>query len=230
MKNKKVFYLILGLLISLLALCGSFSVSAQEESSSLTLHSLININNTEKAIVGDEFAIIKIADCTVSEEDHNKILNYQTLKRFKSFDCNWADLSSSEVKKKTENLVKNVNKQDYLDIQKTDKNGTAQFILNNTGLYLVIRIKATDSNIAFEPFLVSVPQIIDGKISYHVVSYPKFEDSPSNLVVTTPINNSGRLPQTGQINLPIVIFAGAGITMTILGLHLMNSGKKNEKN
>ena len=230
MKNKKVFYLILGLLISLLALCGSFSVSAQEESSSLTLHSLININNTEKAIVGDEFAIIKIADCTVSEEDHNKILNYQTLKRFKSFDCNWADLSSSEVKKKTENLVKNVNKQDYLDIQKTDKNGTAQFILNNTGLYLVIRIKATDSNIAFEPFLVSVPQIIDGKISYQIISSPKFEMPQPNPVTPITLDNGGHLPQTGQMNLPVIIFASLGMLMIIAGLCLIMREKKYEKN
>jgi len=245
MKTRKNKYLYSGLLLFIVLMVFSISAKADDTSYSLTLKCFVWVNNTERAIAGDEFAVIKVADCFVDQEGGYSTLDYKTVERFEKYDCIWNDMTSSELRIKAKEIAADVTRNDYEDTQKTDSNGTAVFSLKDKGFYLVVRSDIIDENITFEPFLISVPQIIDQELDCDVVSFPKFEyDTDTNLMdgsdtdtVTDTDTNTDtagdttveHLPQTGQINLPIVFLLCLGIPMIIIGIIMVVDEKKNEE-
>lgn len=230
MKNKRIFAAALGLLMLMFSMVLSVNAFALDVKCSLTVNCVIKENETDRKLVGETFAIAKIADCIITKTENNQILSYKIKVRFSSFDCAWGELTSSQLRDKAKEIASDVNPQDYVDIKTTDKNGQACFDLKDTGLYLVIRTKTSNADVSFEPCLVSVPQTLDNKkLTNNVVVTPKLSLN-STAEITEPPENNVHLPQTGQMNLPIVIFASAGIPLIIAGAYLLISVKKNEKN
>ncbi len=240
MKNKIKTLMLSGLLLLILV---SFMapVSAKNTSCTLTLNCSVKENNKDRAVSGDTFAIVKIADVSLTKSENDYNLSYKTLQRFKDFDCPWTKLSSSDMRVKSNKLAENVTKRDYVDIKTTDKNGRARFNLKENGLYLVIRIKTENAKVTYEPSLISLPQIIDGKLKYNVVSTPKLRsknndnygyqgDLNDGNSASQDNDNGTRLPQTGQLILPVVLLFIIGIPMIIIGVWLLKSGKKKDEN
>ena len=247
MNKEKVKIFISGLLLITVLMACCVSAAADENVCSLTLNCLVNVDNIDKPVADDNFAVIKIADCSINQSGNNTILDYKTVHRFELFDRRWADVPSSELRMLSKEIAKDVTLDDYSYIKKTDSNGTVSFPLNEPGFYLVIRLHAVDDKISFEPFLISVPQIINNEINFDVVSYPKFEyiindtDDPERINsdsirisdTDTDASDGGknieRLPQTGQMNLPIVVLLCLGIPMIFIGIILITGEKENEE-
>lgn len=238
MKNKILSFSALGLLLLTLIMNSVFPVFAGKTEYSLTLNCMVKENEENKALAGDTFAIVKLADCAVTEKDNNHILKYSTVKRFSDYDCEWEKLSASQLRDKAAEIALMINSKDYVDIKTTDKQGHACFNLKETGLYLVVRTKTANSDVLFDAYIISVPQIINGQIIYNVTSAPKLVKTKSennssdknNYIGNKELTGNGtRLPQTGQIILPMLLLAGFGFLMIIIGLYLLKSGKKNEE-
>ncbi len=115
---------------------------------------------------------------------------------------------------------------DYLASQTTDAKGTLVFDKLEAGMYLVVRTRAVNSSYRFEPYLISVPQVTAGQLTYAVVSEPKFSaDKP----VTPEKPEGGKLPQTGQLIWPIFLLGGLGALLIPIGLIRMRAEKKHER-
>lgn len=92
------------------------------------------------------------------------------------------------------------------------------------GLYLIVQTKAASGYYPIKPFVVSVPfQEDSGQWVYQVNALPKMELCPTTAKPTpTPKpSNPPKLPQTGQLNWPIPILAGAGILLFLVGWDLV---------
>lgn len=225
MKKRMIVFLLSGLLI-LLSAASLSCLAAEEEAPSLTLHCTVGDNGSERPIAGDTFAAVKVADCTVLQAQPTPILTYAAVGRFAAYDCDWTHLSASEMRDKAEALSAVVGAEDCVDTQTTDAEGTARFTLADAGMYLIVRTKASDTDITFEPLLISVPQPDQEGLLYAVTASPKFGDK--HITPVTP-HDGDSLPQTGQIFWPIVLFAAAGVPMIAAGVLLIRSGKKHEE-
>ena len=97
--------------------------------------------------------------------------------------------------------------------------GVCQFSGLSTGLYLVIQETPAPGFSALNASLVSVPQLVDGVYEYNVSAAIKSElerePEPTDPPPTTP--SGPQLPQTGQLNWPVVAMAAVGIIMFFLG-------------
>ena len=119
---------------------------------------------------------------------------------------------------------------DYICCGTTDQNGSVTLDMNGTGLYLVICTMKTDAVVSFSPFLISLPQIINGEVIYHVISSPKFEcihcisepEPPSQ-----PEENSYR-PFTGETGEALAALTVLSAVMLTLGGLLFLSLKRRD--
>ncbi len=233
--------LLSGLLFFMMSILTLFSAYAENNRYSLTLHCEAEGDKQTTAITNDEFAIINIADVTIDKAENTYNLHYVTLEKYKNDVPQWEDISASQMRDMAERLSRKVQSKDYLDIQTTDSKGNAVFSSLRGGLYLVIRTRTTNADYIFEPFIVSVPQTVNGILTEDVVSSPKFEqkkpvipkDQPvvpntPSTVVTTTGNNGDYLPQTGQIVVPVFIFLGLGVVCVTAGIILYITGKNDE--
>lgn len=227
MKKRIVMFLLSGLLLLLTASSLCLSTAADDAVGSLTLDCTVAEGQTRTAVAGDTFALVKVADGMVNEFDNTYDLSYSVTERFADYDCNWNALSASQLHEKAKAIAGNVNAQDYVDIKTTDSRGKAVFELAEAGLYLVVRTATQNADITFDAYLISVPQYSNGEINYDVVSSPKFGVGHIKEEITP--DNGGRLPQTGQLHLPVIILAAAGVGMITVGIRLMRSGKKHEE-
>lgn len=103
--------------------------------------------------------------------------------------------------------------------------GTVVFNDLPAGLYLIVQPVAAEGYYAIKPFVVSVPfQEESGEWAYQVDAFPKMEIKPITVEPTpTPIptpHPPPKLPQTGQLNWPIPLLAGAGVLLFLVGWDL----------
>ena len=123
--------------------------------------------------------------------------------------------------------------------ENSNRQGTAEFDNLALGLYLVAQVGNVSGYYQISPFLVEVP-MTNAKGSaweYCVSAKPKVEPEP-----TTPADSGSTkvekkqdsgdktetLIQTGQLNWPIPILAGGGLTLFMLGW-IVTARKKNKK-
>ena len=101
------------------------------------------------------------------------------------------------------------------------KDGAAVFSDVEPGLYLVYQKTATPGFEAMSPFLISMPNFVDGKYETEVSAVPKvgLETVPPP-AVTVP-----SLPQTGQLNWPIPVLAVLGFALVVVGIVLKTRKK-----
>ena len=105
-----------------------------------------------------------------------------------------------------------------------DAEGNALFSPLEQGLYLIGSIAAVPE---FDPFLVQVPTVINGKQVFHIVAEPKQEDpKPTTPTAPAPPPPSQNIPQTGTSVIPKYLLMCSGILVTLIGLHQMIRGKE----
>ena len=114
-------------------------------------------------------------------------------------------------------------------IEKVEE-GRALFTDLPIGLYLIVQETAAYGYSHLEPFLISVPYMVDGQYQYNVTAAAKSslekEPEPTDPPPTVP--EDPNLPQTGQLNWPIPLMAVVGFGLFVVGWILM-FGKKREK-
>ena len=105
-----------------------------------------------------------------------------------------------------------------------DAEGNALFSPLEQGLYLIGSTAAVPE---FDPFLVQVPTVINGKQVFHIVAEPKQEDpKPTTPTAPAPPPPSQNIPQTGTSVIPKYLLMSSGILVTLIGLHQMIRGKE----
>ncbi|MBO4694073.1 MAG: sortase [Clostridia bacterium] len=95
-------------------------------------------------------------------------------------------------------------------------NGEADFVNIHSGLYLVLQSEKALGYNAFSPFVLPLPFFSEGGgYTYNVVSKPKIspEARGSSLKLS---NMDSRLPQTGQLWWPVIVFSALGIFLSFL--------------
>lgn len=119
------------------------------------------------------------------------------------------------------------------------KDGTAAAQLPTLGLYLVMQQKPAPGYYAIKPFVVSVPNMVEGALVYDVDASPKTQpaekqpeptptpEEPEETPTPTP-PPAGQLPQTGQLNWPVPLLALSGMGLFLLGWWLHGSERKHK--
>ena len=166
-------------------------VFAQEQKGSLRLNCHVSIDNRKIPLAGDTYAIVKVADVDVQTGNLPQ-LHYETEKDFAQFSYNWADLADEERREAAQTLADYAEKNSGLltKVETTDANGTLMFSPLEAGMYLVVRTQVALANRAciIDPFLVSIPTIVNGNLEYDLTSVPKVEYQsitirPSNVTI-----------------------------------------------
>lgn len=185
---------------------------------------------TQNTVPGGELTIIKVADFNV--ENGNSFYTYT--EEFKS--CEWSldDLESSTL---AGDLASYVSENKISGATGSiDITGVGNFKELDFGLYLIIQPTPSNGYFAINPFLVSVPIIIDDEFVYDVDASAKVETLKEIPVTETPEPTAKptpkppTLPQTGQLNWPVPILIVAGLFLFAAGWILTVSckRKKNE--
>lgn len=97
--------------------------------------------------------------------------------------------------------------------------GTVQMTDLPAGVYLMVQTKPAEGYSAFQPFLVTLPQVVDGAYIYDVDATPKVELKKE----TTPPPSEWhgkRLPQTGQLWWPVFAMGAGGAVLLLAGIAL----------
>ncbi len=217
MKNRITLFFLSGLICIVCVLYTGTYVSAEETGCSLTLNCVLNTDYGEEPIVGSEFAAVKIADVSITEYNTEHILKYSMTERFKEYDCDWDELSFSELHKKAKAVASQVTDDDIICRRKTDKSGTVKLNIQQTGFYLIICTDPAREDVSFSPFLISLPQAINGELIYHVISSPKFEGQHPEPELPSDPEDSGDIPQTGQMDTRYFPLTAAGLLMIVIG-------------
>ena len=167
-KIKKILN-IAGILFAVFCIGCTFSLncSAVGHKGSLELQCKFSEEDEEIILDGDEYIVTKIADF-----DKNQ---FSILPQYKNFDCNWNLIISSEYHEKAIQIADYIIPKEYFDYRGiVQKNGKLVFENIGTGLYLVARTYTKNTEYLVDPFLVSIPQVIESEVIYNVVVEPKF--------------------------------------------------------
>ena len=205
------------LLILLLSAMLALPTAANMVKGSLELSCSVKRDGKTVTLADDEYALSQVAQVKNTQDG----LMYQTLPAYAAADCDWTKCSTAQLRDKAKQLVPMVQeKADFAAIQKTDEKGVATFHSLTPGLYLVTRTKTAPKNTeyAYEPFLLSVPTVINEKPVYHVVAEPKYSwDADTKAPIepavpqVKPNPNPKPLPQTGQLWWPLPLMTALGV-------------------
>lgn len=105
-----------------------------------------------------------------------------------------------------------------------DAKGNASFDDLQLGLYLVVQTEPATKHTAIAPFLIVIPQYIDGEPVYDVDASPKVGTSAPETTPPSddPTDNPSdpKLPQTGQLWWPVSVMAILGCGFCVIGISL----------
>ncbi len=208
------------LLVLITLMMRPLTASAAQNTGSLTLQCVFSVEGGERILVGDEYAIVKIAAAKQTEGG----MVYTTETAFSRFDCDWLNTASSDLNRIAEDLTDFSQKnQLFTAFAVTDNNGELSFGSLEIGLYLVARTKTAPANERFEtdPLLAFIPEEVDGNVIYDVTATPKFSyHSPAS---------DPALPQTGLLLWPVTVLAVLGCLLIICGSFLLRKEHDSEK-
>lgn len=224
MKLRKMIAAI-GMLLMLPILC--LPAFASGVSGTLYLNCSTHVDGQRRYFAGDAFALVKIADAEIDTSAEKPTVRYVTLPKFQQMDCAWDALSAEESHAKAKDLASaGVAVDDCMASVVTDVQGKAAFYNLDTALYLVVRTKAGEKNEAYfsDPFLVSVPLLMEDEINYTVTASPKYGwipeepvNPPEPPLPDKPAVETPTLPQTGQLNWPIPVLLIVGSVLIFIG-------------
>lgn len=106
-----------------------------------------------------------------------------------------------------------------------DDTGVARFDGLERGLYLIVQSESAAGFCPINPFLVAIPEILDGVYHYHIEAAPKLSPEPPE---PTEKPEEPELPQTGQLNWPVPVLGGFGVICAGTGFWLCFGRKREE--
>jgi len=89
----------------------------------------------------------------------------------------------------------------------TDREGTVLFSDLAEGQYLLVQQEAAEGYYPMQPFILTIPLVMNGETLLDIVAEPKLERIPQD-----------SLPQTGQLQWPVWMMGGLGILFAGAGL------------
>lgn len=209
------------LLMSAVILLPYVSEVDAEETGSLTLQCHIKDEEGAHYFAGDTYAILPVADLVLDEGNATYVMRED----FVSFDCDWNELSASQLKDMAEEMAEVADFSNAMRVD-TDDEGVAYFESLAPALYLIDRVETTEENEVYsvDPMLISVPSFSDNAWEYNVVTTPKFSEvTPVPEETETP---DEELPATGQLKWPVPLLAIGGVVFIGVGLFLSNLVEK----
>lgn len=173
-----------------------------------------------KPLSGGSFALYRVGTVTEKDGDYS----------FTTAGTGFSAFSSS-LDKLDAALAQKL--KDYADSQKLqpvasakNSGGKAVFSKVTPGLYLVVQTQRCTGYELLSPFLVSVPMNEDGHYRYDIDASGKFKPTPKSDTPDKPNTPGSNLPQTGQLNWPVPVLAGAGLVLFALGWWLCFGQRK----
>lgn len=170
-------------LAALLALCMCMGVATRAHATgapwgTLTLECSYGSGDDARVVAGDSFEAVRIADAQVGDGSAED-LSFALLEGFEALDCEWTTLSASQLHDKALEAV-NLIAQGASGVDgrtaQADASGVARFSSVPAGIYLVQRTAIAPGNETYtcDPFIVFIPELVDGDVIYQVTAYPKF--------------------------------------------------------
>ena len=196
-----------------------------EETGSLTLHCHITDEDGTRYFVNDTYAILPVADVEFEEGNAEYVMR----DGFEVFDCEWSELSASQLKEKAKEIADEADFSTAIQAM-TDDSGEVVFENLEPALYLVDRIEVAEENedYSVDPMLISVPSFSDNEWVFDVVTTPKFSEMPEQ--TEEPKEPDTQLPATGQLKWPIPVLAVGGAVLIGSGLFLSIRRKEEGNN
>ena len=184
----------------------------------------ITMRHGEATIPGGTLTIYRVG--MIREENGN--YSYVLTEEFGESQISLEDIQSPTLAGELADYVKTHQLQGQT--KQIDENAQVTFSDLELGLYLFVQHEAAEGYNLANPFLVSVPGIVDGQYVYEVDGTPKLDpitekpDTPDPTEPTNPPDPS--LPQTGQLNWPIPLLVVAGLLLLTVGCWLVGSKKR----
>lgn len=208
---------ILSFICVLMLLCAvSISVSAHDVpdlSRSGTIH--ITMRHGDVTIPGGTLTVYRVG--MIYEDNGN--YGYVLTEEFAESNISLVNIQSAEL---ASDLSDYAQTNSIPGETKTiDENAQVNFENLELGLYLFVQYEAAEGYNLANPFLVSVPAVVDGQYIYDVDGTPKLD--PITVKPTEPTEptepkpQEPTLPQTGQLNWPIPLLAVVGLLFLTVG-------------
>lgn len=172
--------------------------------------------------------------------EENGTYHYELVESLKTSELVLDDLQSPQL---AEELAAKVNPGEG-NKKEIDAEGKIAYTDLELGVYLLIQEEAPKGYSKLSPFLVTVPEVVNGEYIYQVQAGPKIAlapevtpaptpTAPPAPVITpqpesTPIPSTTppKLPQTGQLNWPIPVMAVVGLWLFAMGWMLRFGQKR----
>lgn len=199
---------------------------------------------------GSSLTLYAVGDLVWEDDEYRVLLKDD----YRDSDLPVTDLHTKDVAFQYDAFTK---KHDVQGATETaDTNGRVLFSSLPVGVYLVSGFQSSSDNLTMDPFLVTVPYLVDGEFVYEMNANPKVSldfdysqgdrpetpdnpsDDPENDVEFpdgskdpegdehTP-NDSEKIPQTGQLKWPVPVLSIGGLTLVFVGWWmLLDRGKK----
>ena len=206
------------LLILVLACAAALPVWAHEVPDAARLGSIaISMAHQGEPVPGGSLTLYRVAD--VVSQDGDYLFAYTA--DFAECAIPVTELASADLPRALAELAKTKNLEGIT--LKLDDGGKVKFSELELGLYLLIQQEAAPGFKKVNPFLVSVPQNVDGHYIYDVDTAPKNLPGPDEETTPPPPPppptgpDGPDLPQTGQLNWPVPVLAVTGMALFLFG-------------
>ncbi len=240
MKLKKIYSAFSALLAIILAVTfqvPAFALTTDQIDMDQKGNIHITVEFQGEPVAGEAFRLIKVADIKTEGEQ----TGYTFTDEFMKFDGSLENVGESNaavsLAKTLKDYVKDNNVQG--DIKYAGEDGKIAYTNLELGLYLVIQEDKPDGYVDINPFLVSVPDEIEGKIAYDVDASPKIDVYRKNsqtdkIIETTTVTSdemtpTPKIPQTGLLAWPVILFTLIGVLLVAFGIMFRTTSKDNHK-
>lgn len=226
MKSKNILYhlimagvLLLTMMCSIVTAYGAENIPDLNQKGSVSI--VLQDKKNQKGISDGELTLYQVAD--IQNDDGG--MYYRYTNGFEDCGIELVNLEDSSLAGK---LEKKISASARSTTKTTDAKGNVLYADLTPGLYLIVQTKAAAGYEPISSFLVSLPLKQGDTWIYDVNASPKTEGAVANKTTGTPEKTetavSGtKLPQTGQLNWPILVLAVAGIGFCVYG---WNENKK----
>lgn len=186
----------------------------------------ITMRHGEDLVPGGTLTIFRVGELREEDGNYRFALTEEFLKSGISLD----DVQSASLPEALAEYVRQQNLEG--ETRNIDQNAEVRFADLELGLYLFVQFEAAEGYNLANPFVISLPRVVDGEYIYVVDGSPKMDsvtEKPTTGTTNPPATKptGSTLPQTGQLNWPVPVLAVTGLVLVIAGM-IMCSGKKME--
>ena len=240
MKLKKIYSAFSALLAIILAVTfqvPAFALTTDQIDMDQKGNIHITVEFQGEPVAGEAFRLIKVADIKTEGEQ----TGYTFTDEFMKFDGSLENVGESNTAVSLAKTLKDYVKNNSIqgDVKYAGEDGKIAYTNLELGLYLVIQEDKPDGYVDINPFLVSVPDEIEGKIAYDVDASPKIDVYRKNsqtdkIIETTTVTSdemtpTPKIPQTGLLAWPVILFTLIGVLLVAFGIMFRTTSKDNHK-